>query len=304
MDFKGSHIISISDFSKKDILKVLRTAKKIEENPRKCLIGKRMATLFFEPSTRTRLSFESAMLKLGGSILGFAKGSVSSQEKGESVQDTIRMIEQYADVAVIRHFLDGAPRAAGDVSKIPIINGGDGGNQHPTQALLDLYSILKTQKTLQKLKIAFVGDLKYGRTVHSLANGLSLFDAELIFVAPQDLQLPKSIREELDKKNIQCSVEEKITDVIGKVDILYMTRIQKERFPDLNEYERVKDVFILKKSMLKYAKDNMKIMHPLPRVNEISTDVDSTKYAYYFEQAGNGIPVRGALLCLVLGVEI
>jgi aspartate carbamoyltransferase catalytic subunit len=297
------HIISINDFSKENIFKVLDTAAELEKNPKKYFEGKNLATLFFEPSTRTRLSFEAAMQKLGGKILGFADPNVSSHKKGETVQDTIKMVDRYADVIVMRHYLDGAARAASDVSRVPVINGGDGANQHPTQTLLDLYSIQKTQKKLTKLKIGMVGDLKHGRTTHSLAQALSLFDCELFFVAPKELQMIDSIISQLDDNKIKYSFHEKITDIIKKVDILYMTRIQKERFSDINDYEKVKNVFVLNKEMLKGAKDNLKIMHPLPRVNEISTDIDSTKYAYYFEQAANGVPIRQALLCLLLGVK-
>lgn len=297
------HIISIKDFSKEDIIKVLTVAKELEKKPEKSLQGKNLATLFFEPSTRTRLSFEAAMQKLGGKILGFADPNVSSHKKGESVQDTIRMVDRYADIIVMRHYLDGAARAAADISRVPVINGGDGANQHPTQTLLDLYSIQKTQKKLNKLKVGIVGDLKHGRTTHSLAQALSLFNCELYFIAPDELQMPKSIITELDNKNIKYSFHKKITGVIKEVDILYMTRIQKERFSDINDYEKVKNVYVLTKKMLKGVKNNLKIMHPLPRVNEISTEVDDTKYAYYFEQAANGVPIRQALLSLLLGVK-
>lgn len=301
MGFKGRHIISINDFSKDEILHVLKIAEDIEAYPKNHLEGYNMSTLFFEPSTRTRLSFESAMQRLGGKVLGFADPNVSSAKKGETVQDTIRMAEQYSDVIVMRHFLDGAARAAADIAKVPVLNGGDGKNQHPTQTLLDLYSIKKTQKTLENLKVAFVGDLKYGRTTHSLASGLSLFNCEMFFVAPDELQMPKSITKDLDQKGIRYTILKDINKVLDKVDILYMTRIQKERFPDINEYNKVKDLFILNKSMLDNVKENLKVLHPLPRVNEISTDVDDTRYAYYFQQAGNGVPIRQALLCLVLG---
>lgn len=297
------NIISINDFSKDDIIHVLNTAKLCEEKPENLLKGKILATLFFEPSTRTRLSFEAAIKKMGGKVLGFADPNVSSHKKGESIQDTIRMVDRYADAIVMRHFLDGAARAAADVSKVPIINGGDGANQHPTQTLLDLYSIQKTQGTLENLKVAIVGDLKYGRTTHSLATGLSLFGCELFFVAPDELQMPKSVIQDLDKKGIKYSFHKKISEIVDDVDILYMTRIQKERFSDLNDYERVKNVFILDDVMLNSVKKNMKILHPLPRVNEISLNVDKSPHAYYFEQAANGIPVRQALLCLLLGVK-
>ena len=301
MNFKNRHIISIDDFSKEELLYILDVAKSMKQNKELMLSNKILATLFFEPSTRTRLSHEAAMMKLGGKVIGFSDPSSSSHKKGETLHDTIKMVEQYADVIVMRHYLDGAARAAARNSKVPIINAGDGANQHPTQTLLDLYTIFETQGSLENLKIAMVGDLKYGRTTHSLSKALSLFNAELYFVAPKELQMTSSIIEELKEKKIKYKLSEKIEDVIEKVDILYMTRIQKERFPDVMEYEKVKNAFILEKSMLVNAKTNMKIMHPLPRVNEISTDVDETPHAYYFEQAGNGIPVRQALLCLVLG---
>lgn len=303
MGFKNKHIISIDELSKEDVLKILSTAAELEKDQRPVLDGKVLATLFFEPSTRTRLSHEAAMLQLGGRVLGFADPSATSGKKGETLQDTIRMADQYADIIVMRHYMEGAARAASEVSKVPIINGGDGANQHPTQTLLDLYSIQKTQKKLDGLKIAMVGDLKYGRTVHSLAKGLSNFDCELMFVAPEELQMPKYVLHFLDENKIKYSFHKKIEEVIDEVDILYMTRIQQERFIDLNEYEKVKDVYILKKEMLINCKKNMKILHPLPRVNEIEYAVDETPHAYYFEQAGNGVPVRQAIFCLVLGVK-
>lgn len=302
LNFKGKNIISIDDFSKEEILHILSVAKEMEKNDKPILNGKVLSSLFFEPSTRTRLSHEAAMNKLGGRVIGFSDPSSSSHKKGESLQDTIKMVDQYSDVIVMRHYLDGAARAAAEVSKVPIINAGDGANQHPTQTLLDLYTIFQTQNKIDGLKIAMVGDLKYGRTTHSLAKALSLFDVELFFVAPDELQMPKSILQYLDSKEIKYSLFKKIEDIIELSDILYMTRIQKERFPDLNDYEKVKNAFILEKKMLTNVKSNLKIMHPLPRINEIKMDVDETPYAYYFEQAGNGIPVRQAILCLILGV--
>lgn len=303
--FTGKSIISINEISELEIIKILETAKKLEAMPdsKKCKIldSKVLATLFFEPSTRTRLSFESAMKKLGGSALGFADPKVSSAIKGETVHDTIKMVENYADVIAIRHPLEGAARIASEATKKPVINAGDGSNQHPTQTLLDLYTIKKTQGKISGLSIAMVGDLKYGRTVHSLAVALSKFNCSLYFVAPESLRMPLSIKQELVERGTEFAEFEDIMDVINKVDILYMTRIQKERFPDPLEYEKVKNVYILKKEMLEKVRPNMKILHPLPRVNEIDTDVDSTPYAHYFQQAANGVPVRQAILALVLG---
>ncbi len=303
MAFKGRSIISINDLTKQDILHVLKAASNIERKKGKesMLKGKVMASLFYEPSTRTRLSFESAMRKLGGEIIGFSDPSTSSLVKGESLFDTIKMVENYADVIVLRHPLQGSARLAADTAKVPVINAGDGANQHPTQTLLDLYTILKTQKRLNSLKVALCGDLKYGRTVHSLVIALSHFNAELFFISPPSLKMPKFYLDILNKAGIKFSEHGMIEDIIEKVDIFYVTRIQKERFPDEVEYEKVKDVYILKKDMLKKVKSNMKILHPLPRVNEIAADVDKTPHAAYFEQAANGIPIRQALLLLVTG---
>ncbi|MBI2128693.1 aspartate carbamoyltransferase [Candidatus Woesearchaeota archaeon] len=302
MSFKGKDIISINELSKAEIIHILEVAKSLESRPKPNLLnGKVLAALFFEPSTRTRLSFESAMSKLGGKVVGFADPSVSSVKKGETLSDTIKIVERYADVIVMRHPLEGSARVASDVSDVPVINAGDGANQHPTQTLLDLYTIKKIQGHISNLNIAMVGDLKYGRTTHSLAMALSHFNCRLFFISPEQLRMPSYILEELDKKNVEYSEHTQIEEVIKNADILYSTRIQKERFPDLAEYEKVRNVYIITKDMLKSVKSNLKILHPLPRVNEISTDVDSTKYAYYFEQAANGIPIRQALLSLVLG---
>lgn len=258
-----------------------------------------MATLFFEPSTRTRLSFESAMKRLGGNVITMADAKSSSAVKGESVYDSAKVAEKYSDIIVMRHPLDGSARVAAEATNIPVINGGDGKNQHPTQTLLDLYTIKKTQKKINGLNVALVGDLKYGRTVHSLAYALKLFNCNLFLVSPKELSMPDHIIKELQQKMIITS-HTKIEEIINKVDILYMTRIQKERFADPAEYEKVKDEYMLKSSMLKNVKKNLKIMHPLPRVNEISIDVDATKYAHYFEQAGNGVPIRQAVLAMLL----
>jgi len=301
VSFKNRDIISINDFSKKDIITIIDHAKKMEKSNKTPLKGKVMASLFFEPSTRTRLSFESSFNRLGGKVITVANGSSSSLAKGETVHDTIKMIEKYADIIVIRHFLDGAARVAAEATDKPVINAGDGSNQHPTQTLLDLYTIKKTQKRISGLKVAMVGDLKYGRTVHSLAKALSLFNCELFLVSPPSLKMPKYIIEDLKEKGIKFSEHTKIQEVVSIVDILYMTRIQKERFPDKAEYEKVKNAYILKKSNITNVKPNLKILHPLPRVNEIHPSVDKLPYAHYFEQAGNGIPIRQALLTMALG---
>lgn len=302
MSFKGKHIISINDFSRSDIVHVLEVAKSIELRHRPNLLnGKVLATLFFEPSTRTRLSFESAMIRLGGKVVGFADPAASSVKKGESLADTVKIVEHYADVIVMRHPVEGSARLASEVSHVPVINGGDGANQHPTQTLLDLYTIKKIQGKISGLNIAMVGDLKYGRTTHSLATALSMFNCKLFFISPEQLKMPSYILDELDKKNAEYSEHMRIEEVIGNIDVLYSTRIQKERFPDLTEYEKVKNIYIINNELLKNVKPNLKILHPLPRVNEIAADVDGTKHAHYFEQAANGIPVRQALLSLVLG---
>lgn len=304
MEFKGKHIISINDLTKQEILHILSIASEFDALQQSFLLrGKILATLFFEPSTRTRLSFETAMHRLGGSVIGFGSAAITSVQKGETLADTISMIHGYADAIVIRHHIEGAARLASQISKVPVINAGDGANQHPTQTLVDLYTIRKAQNTIDGLSIAMVGDLKYGRTVHSLAVALAHFKVKLYFVAPEELKMPVKVTEHLKKNNIDYFESAQIEDVLDKVDILYMTRIQKERFPDLKEYEKIKNVYILNASMLKkeIVKDNLKILHPLPRINEITQEVDATKYAYYFQQAHNGIPVRKALLALVMG---
>ncbi len=260
-----------------------------------------MGSCFFEPSTRTRLSFETAMQRLGGRVVGFADAGVTSTKKGETVYDTTKMMSHYADVIVIRHYLEGAARRAAEATEKPVINCGDGANQHPTQTLLDLYTIQECQKKLTGLKIAMVGDLKYGRTVHSLAHALTHFDARLYFVAPEPLAMPAAICASLREAGIKFSCHEKIEDIIDEVDIVYMTRIQAERFPDPLEYEQLKDLYILHPRHLEKTKKNLKILHPLPRVNEIHTSIDTMTQAYYFEQAKNALYVRQALLGLVLG---
>jgi len=292
-------IISINDFSKKDIVHILELAKKMDKNSKPILKDKILATLFFEPSTRTRLSFESAMKQLGGKTIGFAEPKASSISKGETLHDTIKMVEGYADVIVIRHFLEGAARLAAEATCLPVINAGDGSNQHPTQTFLDLYTIKKVQGKISNLNVGFLGDLKYGRTVHSLVTALAYFDCKMTFISPESLKIPNKYLDFLASKNIDFIEKDKLD--VKDLDILYVTRIQKERFPDPIEYERVKNAFIVDKSILLDVKKNFKIMHPLPRVNEIHPSLDNTGYDVYFEQAHNGIPTRQALLALVLG---
>ncbi|WP_340112545.1 aspartate carbamoyltransferase [Maribellus mangrovi] len=298
-------LISITDFSKKEYMRIMELAAEFEANPNQNLLqGKVVASLFFEPSTRTRLSFETAISRLGGRIVGFADPDSSSATKGETLHDTIKMVSNYADLIVMRHPLEGAARYAAEVSPVPVINAGDGANQHPTQTLLDMYSILKTQGTLDNLNLFMVGDLKYGRTVHSLLQAMSEFDHPIFnFIAPKDLQMPPGYKHHLEVKNIRYFEHEEFTDIISEADIIYMTRVQKERFADPIEYEKVKDVYILNKAMLENTKPNMRILHPLPRVNEISTDVDSSDKAYYFDQARNGIFAREAIISHVMNLK-
>ncbi len=299
-------LVSITDYSKEDILRILNLTKKFDEQPnRRLLEGKVCATLFFEPSTRTRLSFETAVNRLGGRIIGFSDAATTSSSKGETLKDTILMVNNYADIIIMRHHLEGAARYASEISSIPIINAGDGANQHPTQTMIDIYSIFKTQGTLENLTITIVGDLKYGRTVHSLIIGMSHFNPTFIFVAPEELHLPDPYKAFCDEHGIKYSEHTDFdSEVIDKADILYMTRVQRERFTDLMEYEKVKNVYILKNDMLAGAKDNLKILHPLPRVNEIQQDVDDSPKAYYFEQAKNGMFTREAVICDALGIEV
>ena len=301
MSFKGRDIVSIRDFSKGDLLHVLKVSEEMEGDKPTLLAGKILSTLFFEPSTRTRLSFESAMCRLGGKIIGFSDEKVSSVKKGETIWDTAKMAEQYSDVIVIRTPIEGSARLAAEATSVPVINGGDGANQHPTQTLLDLYTIQKAKKNIDGLKIGFLGDLKYGRTVHSLAIALSHWNVDLYFIAPDALQMPDHYLKDLQEVGIGCSQANDVFAVSKDLDILYVTRIQKERFPDPLEYEKYKNAYRLDRSLLSEIKDDMKIMHPLPRVGEINPELDDTNHAIYFEQAGNGVTVRKALLALVLG---
>lgn len=295
-------LVSITDYSKDKILKILDAAADFEANPNRDLLrGKVVATLFFEPSTRTRLSFETAINRLGGRVIGFSDAANTSTSKGETLHDTIRMVSNYVDLIVMRHPLDGAARYASEVGSVPIINAGDGSNQHPTQTLLDLYSIKKTQGRLENLNIYMVGDLKYGRTVHSLLMAMSHFKPNFTFIAPDELKMPEQYKVFCDKNGILYKEQRELVG-IENADILYMTRVQRERFQDLLEYERVKNVYKLKNAMLDGTKDNLRVLHPLPRVNEIDVDVDSNPKAYYFDQARNGVFVRQAVICDSLGL--
>ncbi|WP_280121738.1 aspartate carbamoyltransferase [Duncaniella muricolitica] len=299
-------LVSISDLSREEILGLLDTARKFEERPnRRLLEGKVVATLFFEPSTRTRLSFETAVNRLGGRVIGFSDASNTSTSKGETLKDTIKMVSNYADLIVMRHFLEGAALYATEVTDIPIINAGDGAHQHPSQTMLDLYSIYKTQGTLENLTITLVGDLKYGRTVHSLIMAMRYFNPTFRFVACKELDMPEEYKAFCRENGIRYTDHTDFSaDVINTSDIIYMTRVQRERFADIMEYERVKDLYNLNNAMLSDARDNLRILHPLPRVNEIAQDVDDNPKAYYFEQARNGLYARQALICRSLGIEV
>ena len=302
------HFIEPNSFSLEEQLALLDLADRMEADPAPyahLCDGRILATLFYEPSTRTRLSFESAMLRLGGKTLGFAGAQLSSASKGETVADTARVVSNYADIIVMRHHLEGAARYASEVTTVPIVNAGDGANQHPSQTMLDLYSIYKTQGTLENLNIFLVGDLKYGRTVQSLLMAMRHFNPTFHFIAPDELRMPEEYKIYCREHGIRFEEHTDFNeDVIADADILYMTRVQKERFSDLMEYERVKNVYILKRQMLCKAKENMKILHPLPRVNEIAYDVDESSHAYYIQQAGNGLFAREAIFCYVLGISL
>ena len=301
---KGRNLISITDFSKEEYIEVLDIAEGFEQNPKQRILSdKVVATLFFEPSTRTRLSFESAANQLGARIIGFSDPGGTSVQKGESLHDTIIMVSSYADLIVMRNPKEGSSRYASEVATVPVINAGDGANQHPTQCMLDLYSIRKTQGTLDNLNIALVGDLKYGRTVHSLVQAMCNFNATFHLVSPTELKLPSSVKMSIKDAGLNYYQYTDIRSIIPIADIIYMTRVQRERFPDPLEYERVKDSCILSADMLEGCKPNMRVLHPLPRVNEITTDVDKTPYAYYFRQAQNGVYVRQALMAAILGAK-
>jgi len=309
MNFEGKDIISIKDFSKKEINYILEYAKEMVlyakgEKYKGILKGKVLSSLFFEPSTRTRLSFESAMNRLGGRSIGFADPSATSQKKGESLADTIRMADAYSDLIVMRHPQEGAARLAAEFADAPVLNAGDGAGHHPTQCLLDLFTILTEKKRIGKNKIALIGDLKYGRTVHSLAYALSMYKAELTFVSPATLKMPKEVVDECIELGVEPTQTSSIDKVVKDADVLYVTRIQRERFPDAEEYNRVVGSYKINNELLQNAKEKLIIMHPLPRVTEIDPEVDATPHALYFKQAFNGVPVRMALLSLVSGGKL
>jgi aspartate carbamoyltransferase catalytic subunit len=303
---KKRDFVTIENLTKEEILYLITMAQEFEKHPnRELLKGRIVATLFFEPSTRTRLSFETAANRLGAKVIGFSDAKASSVTKGETLKDTILMVSNYADAIVMRHYIEGAAQYASEVSPVAIINAGDGAHMHPSQCLLDLYSIYKTQGTLENLNITLVGDLKYGRTVHSLIMAMRHFNPTFRFIAPEELAMPMEYKIYCQEHGIRyvesCEFNE---NTIADADILYMTRVQKERFSDLMEYERVKNVFILRNDMLGLVKENMRILHPLPRVNEIAYDVDDNPHAYYIQQAQNGLYAREAIFCHVLGIGL
>jgi aspartate carbamoyltransferase catalytic subunit len=299
---KHKSLVSINDFTKDEQLHILDVAREFEANPVQDVLKKHViASLFFEPSTRTRLSFESAINRLGGKVVGFSEASNTSVKKGESLRDTILTIANYSDLIIMRNPIEGSARFASEISPVPIINAGDGANQHPTQTLLDLYSILQTQQTLDNLHVAFVGDLKYGRTVHSLVIALCNYNTTFHLISPTELKLPSSVKMHIKEKNLAYHQYTNMEDAISVVDILYMTRIQKERFSDPLEFERIKNAYNLHKNMLINTRENFRILHPMPRVNEIDINVDTDPRAYYFQQALNGVYVRQALMSIILG---
>ena len=306
LDMNKQDYITISDLSREEIMYLISMAEEFEKHPnRELLKGKVVATLFFEPSTRTRLSFETAANRLGARVIGFSDAKVTSTTKGETLKDTLLMVSNYADIIAMRHYIEGAAVYAAEVTPVPIINAGDGAHEHPSQCLLDLYSIYKTQGTLENLNIYLVGDLKYGRTVHSLITAMRHFNPTFHFVAPQELRMPQEYKLYCREHGIRYEEHTDFNeDVIADADIIYMTRVQKERFSDLMEYERVKNVYILNRAMLGKSKDNMKILHPLPRVNEIAYDVDNDPHAYYIQQAQNGLYAREAIFCHCLGITL
>lgn len=301
----SNSLVSISDITKAEMLELLELARYFEENPnQKILDGRVVATLFFEPSTRTRLSFETAVNRLGGRVIGFSDANTTSSSKGETLKDTIKMVSNYVDLIIMRHYLEGAARYATEETDVPVINAGDGANQHPSQTMLDLYSIYKTQGTLQDLTITMVGDLKYGRTVHSLLMAMRYFNPTFNFVACDELKMPLEYKNFCEENSIRYAEHTDFSpEVINSSDIIYMTRVQRERFTDIMEYERVKDLYTLHNAMLADSKENLRILHPLPRVNEINHDVDGNPKAYYFEQARNGLYARQAIICKVLGID-
>ena len=303
---KNHDFVTIADLTKEEISYLLEMAQEFEKHPnRDILKGKVVATLFFEPSTRTQLSFQTAANRLGARVIGFSDAKTSSTTKGETLKDTILMVSNYADIIVMRHYIEGAARYASEVAPVPIVNAGDGAHMHPSQCLLDLYSIYKTQGTLENLNIYLVGDLRYGRTVHSLITAMRHYNPTFHFIAPQELAMPQEYKLYCKQKGIKYYEHTDFDEnVIADADILYMTRVQKERFSDLMEYEKVKNVYILRAAMLSNAKPNMRILHPLPRVNEIAYDVDDNPHAYYIQQAKNGLYAREAIFCHCLGISL
>lgn len=303
---KKQDFVTIADLSREDIMYLIEMAQEFEKHPnRELLKGRVVATLFFEPSTRTRLSFETAANRLGARVIGFTDAKISSVSKGETLKDTLLMVSNYADIIVMRHYIEGAAQYASEVAPVPIVNAGDGAHMHPSQCLLDLYSIYKTQGTLENLNIYLVGDLKYGRTVHSLITAMRHFNPTFHFVSPAELAMPNEYKDYCMEHGIKFVEHTDFNeDTIADADIIYMTRVQKERFSDLMEYERVKDVYILNNAMLGKAKENMRILHPLPRVNEIAYDVDDNPHAYYIQQAQNGLYAREAIFCHILGISL
>ncbi|MDR2699818.1 MAG: aspartate carbamoyltransferase [Nitrososphaerota archaeon] len=302
MQFANRSIISIQDFTKEEINYILKTSQAMElvaKTGTNTLKGKILATLFFEPSTRTRLSFEAAMQKLGGTTIGFNDVETSSAKKGENFVDTIRTVENYADIIALRHNLEGAAVVAKEYSKVPIINSGTGAQEHPTQALIDLYTIQKEKHQIDNLKIAIIGDLRYGRTVHSLARALANYNVELFLISPDALRIQKNILKEI-KNKISVTEKQNVEDILPKIDVLYVTRIQRERFPDPTEYAKLKGAYRIDQKILKTAKKDLIILHPLPRIDEIASEIDQTPHARYFQQVGNGLFVRMAILSLIL----
>ena len=300
---KNRSLVSITDYNRDDYLEVLKRAAEFEKNPKQNLLpDKLVATLFFEPSTRTRLSFETAIQRLGGKVIGFSDASSSSVSKGETLKDTIKMVNNYVDLIVMRHPLEGSARYASEIASVPVINAGDGANQHPSQTLLDLYSIRKTQGTLENLNIFMIGDLKYGRTIHSLLMAMSKFNPTFYFIAPEALKMPVEYKIYLQSHGIRFFEYPDFLDFIHEADIIYMTRVQKERFSDPIEYEKNKNAYVLNNAMLENTKPTVRVLHPLPRINEIDIDVDNNPKAYYFTQALNGVFVRQAIIAKVLGL--
>ncbi len=303
------HLMTPLDLSVDELYKLMEVAENIKADPDKyshACDGRILAALFYEPSTRTRLSFEAAMLRLGGKTMGFADASSSSAAKGESVADTIRVVSCFADIAAMRHFKEGAPMVAAQFSTIPVINAGDGGHQHPTQTLTDLMTINSSKGRLSSMKIGMCGDLKFGRTVHSLIRALLRYDnISFVFISPEELKLPDYMTEELDShKGIEYKEVTKLEDAISELDVLYMTRVQRERFFNEEDYVRLKDYYILDSAKMEYASPDMIVLHPLPRVNEISVEVDNDPRAKYFEQVSNGMYIRMALILMLLGIEV